>query len=50
MQIGRWWKEMGQYQQIQVHLHKIGAHLLGKLTICIDYAGPLWEHCILAIF
>ena len=24
---------------MQVCLHKIGAHLLGKLTICIDNAG-----------
>jgi hypothetical protein len=23
--------------------------LLGKLTICIDNAGPLWGHCIVAI-
>ena len=26
---------------MQVYLHKIGARLLGKLTICIDNAGPL---------
>ena len=26
---------------MQVCLHKIGVHLLGKLTICIDNAGPL---------
>ena len=26
---------------MQVCLHKIGARLLGKLTICIDNAAPL---------
>ena len=26
---------------MQVYLHKIGARLLGKLTICTDNAGPL---------
>ena len=26
---------------MQVYLHKTGASLLGKLTICIDNAGPL---------
>ena len=30
-------------------MHKIGARLLGKLTICIDNAGPLWGYCIVAI-
>ena len=43
MHIGGWYKEMRWYWQIQVCLHKIGACLLGKLTICIDNAGPLWE-------
>ena len=30
-------------------MHKIGVPLLGKLTICIDNAGPLRGHCIVAI-
>ena len=34
----------------QVCLHKIGASALGKLTICIDNAGTLRGHCIVAIF
>ena len=29
-------------------MHKIGACLVGKLTICIDNAGPLQGHCIVA--
>ena len=33
----------------QVCLHKIGARWLGKLTICIDNAGPLRGHCIVAM-
>ena len=32
-----------------IYLHKIGARLLGKLTICIDNAGPLRGHCIVAM-
>ena len=28
---------------MQVYLHKTGASLLGKLTICIDNAGPLQD-------
>ena len=35
---------------IQVCLHKIGASLLEKLTICIYNAGLLREHCMVAIF
>ena len=33
-------------------MRKSGARLLGKLTICLDNAGPLWlrGHCIVAIF
>ena len=34
---------------MQVCFHKIGAPLMGKLTICIDNAGLLWGHCIVAI-
>ena len=30
-------------------MHKIGATLLGKLTICIDNAGSLQGHCIVAV-
>ena len=41
------WIDIKEYKYVYT---KLVHAMLGKLTICIDNAGPLWGHCIVAVF